>query len=171
MAKMIPILERRYVPEGRDIFVQGEEGDMTAYIIQSGSVSVLQEKDGKQVEIAKHYQGEIVGEAALVLDEPRAATVRTLQDCNLIIINRQVMDDKVKESDLAVRAVIRLMKERLKSARPTGGVGEVNRLFSDAFKLVVAQLTPGQRKAYQQEASPILREFLNLTQNYIDGKK
>ncbi len=172
-----PILERRFLAKDKDIITEGEETDHHAYIIQSGSVVVLNEKNGEQVELARLYPGDIFGETALMFDEPRTATVRALQDCNLIVITRQLMDEKLRDSDATVRAIVRMMKERLKAsnadrvAKTPTGVSEVQRLFSDAFKLVIKHLDPDKRKAYQQEASPILREFLDLTQSYIDGRR
>ncbi len=176
MARSIPILERRFFPEGHDIIIEGDVADH-AYIIQSGSVVVLNDKKGKAVELARLQPGDIFGETALLFDEPRTATVKALEDCNLIVITRQTMEEKLKDSDATVRAIVKMMKDRIRAANidrvaktPTE-VRDVQKLFSDAFMLVMKHLEPADRKTYQQAASPILREFLDLTQSYIDKTK
>ena len=64
------ILERRFVPEGTLVMRQGEEG-YSAYLIQSGSVGIYSEQDGRKVELARLQAGQIFGEMALIFDEPR----------------------------------------------------------------------------------------------------
>jgi CRP-like cAMP-binding protein len=173
MTRSIPILERRFFPEGHMIIQEGDAADH-AYIIQSGRVAIYKDKKGKLVELARLDVGDIFGETALLFDEPRMASVKALSDCNLIVITRQVMEEKLKDSDATIRAIVKMMKERIKAAnsdrveKTATEVRDVRKLFSDAFKLVMSHLPPVERKNYQREAQPILREFLDLTQVYID---
>lgn len=158
------------------IITEGDEADH-AYIIQSGNVAIYKEKKGKLVELAKLGVGDIFGETALLFEEPRMASVKALEDCNLIVITRQVMEEKLRDSDATIRAIVKMMKERLKAANidrvektPTE-VQDVQRLFEDAFNLVLKHLSPAERKRYQHEATPILSQFLDLTQGYIDRRR
>ena len=172
MARDIPILERRFFPEGHTIILEGDQADH-AYIIQSGSVKIYKDKGGKPVELAKLQVGDIFGETALLFDEPRTATVKAFEDCNLIVITRAMMEEKLKDSDATIRAIVKMMKERIKAAnsdrveKTAVGIKDAHKLFNDAFNLVTSFLDPADRKNYQQEASPILRQFLDLTQTYI----
>jgi len=172
----IQILERRFVPQGHVIIREGEEA-LNAYIIQSGSVKIYRDKGDKTVDLARLGVGDIFGETALLFEEPRTANVQALEDCNLIIITRQIMDEKLKDCDPTLRAIVKMMKDRLKSSnnvrveKAATDVKDVPRLFSDAFKLVMSFLDADDRKAYQSEASPIMRQFLDLTQKYLERKK
>jgi CRP-like cAMP-binding protein len=175
MSRTTPILERRHFSSGQVIMHEGDMGDH-AYLIQSGSVQIYKEKKGKNVELARLKAGDIFGETALMFDEARTASVKAMEDCNLIVITRRTMENKLKDCDATVRAIVQMMKERLKAANtdrlektPTD-VRDVQKLFNDAFKLVIKHLKPAERKHYQQEASPILRKFLDLTQSYIDKR-
>ena len=175
MVRTIPILERRFFPQDHVIMAEGDEAEV-AYIIQSGSALVTKNKNGQEVELARLGVGDIFGETALMFDEPRMATIKALEDCNLIVITRQVMEEKLKDSDATIRAIVKMMKERLKASNtdrvnktPTE-VADVHKLFNDAFKIVMKHLDPAERKNYQHEASPILREFLDLTQIYIERR-
>ncbi len=176
MVKYKPILERRFFPEGQIIISDGDEADR-AYIIQSGSVKVYKDKDGKLVELAKLGAGAIFGETALMFDEPRTATVIAVEDCNLVVITRKVMEEKLEDSDATIRAIVKMMKERIKSAnidrveKTATNMKDAHKLFNDAFKLVIGFLDTADRKNYQNEASPILRQFLDLTQMYLERSK
>lgn len=173
MAREIPILERRFFPEGHFIIREGEEA-AHAYIIQSGTVKISKDKNGKSIELARLGVGDIFGETALLFDEPRMATVQAVEDCNLIVITRAVLEEKLRESDATIRAIVKMMKDRLKAAntdrveKTATEIKDVHKLFNDAFKLVLTFLDPADRKNYQNEASPIMRQFLELSQVYLD---
>lgn len=175
MARNTVIVERRFVPEGQVILKEGDVADC-AYIIQSGRVKIFMDKKGKEVELAKLEPGDIFGEAALMFDEPRMASAKAIENCNLIIINRVMLDEKLRDSDATIRAIIKMMKQRLETAntirvaKTATGVEDVHKMFNDAFRMVMHHLPEAERKNYQHEASPILREFLDLTQIYIERK-
>ena len=97
------ILERRFVPEGTLILRQGEPGN-SAYLIQSGSVSVYTEHDGKTIELAKLELGQIFGEMALIDREPRSASVTSVDDTRLLVMKRPDFFHIIKhERDMAVK--------------------------------------------------------------------
>lgn len=66
----------RKVRAGEDIIVQGDIGD-NFYIVESGSFAVLVEGKG---EVTTVGPGQSFGELALMYNQPRAATVRALED-------------------------------------------------------------------------------------------
>jgi CRP-like cAMP-binding protein len=173
MARYIPVLERRFFPDGHTIIKEGDEADH-AYIIQSGAVKIIKDKGGKPVELAKLGVGDIFGETALLFDEPRTATVIAIEDCNLIIITRKMLNEKLEDSDATIRAIVKMMKERIKASntdrveKTATEMKDVQKLFNDAFKLVMSFLDVSDRKNYQNEVSPIMRQFLDLTQTYLE---
>jgi len=110
------ILERRFVPKGTVIIEEGEAA-FCAYLIQSGSVLVYRKKeDNKITELATLHAGEICGEMAIIYDETtlRSASVKTLQDCNLILITRAALKDKLENSDPTVKAVAEMLVKRVR---------------------------------------------------------
>jgi Cyclic nucleotide-binding domain len=78
-------------PPGETIFRQGDKGDFI-YKIDDGEVEVIREdpknpaQEGKV--LARLGPGEFFGEAALISDAPRNATVRTLTAVNAMRIPR-----------------------------------------------------------------------------------
>jgi CRP-like cAMP-binding protein len=109
------ILERRFVPQGHIIIREGDN-DHQAYLIQSGEVSVYITKEGIPVELSRLGTGDIVGEMAIIGQGLRSASVRALSDCNLIIISRPQFEEKLRDTDPTIRAIVRMLVRRIKDA-------------------------------------------------------
>jgi len=167
------ILERRFIPQGRIIMRQGELADY-AYIIQSGMIEIFTERNGAEVVLARLKPGEIFGELALLFDEPRTASARAVQESILVVITRSVLDQKLQDTDPTISAIVRMMKERLKQGnlirteRETLGIEHIHERFAEAMAVIMAHIKPENREEYRAKASPALKEFLDLTQNYLD---
>jgi len=70
---------------GQNVFRQGDRGDRF-YLLRSGKVEVVREDQGGRV-AATLGRGECFGEAALLEDKPRNATVRTVEDAELYALS------------------------------------------------------------------------------------
>ena len=66
--------------EGEKVIRQGDPGDLF-YLIRSGSVDVIINDGTKDNKVAELKQGQYFGEAALITDEPRNATVVAREPC------------------------------------------------------------------------------------------
>jgi len=101
------------LPEGHVIMKQGDRGDQF-YVIINGTVQVDvkangPKKDWKGVLCTGQYFGEI----ALVLDSPRKATVTTLENTVLLVINSRTFKLFFEDNPRALAEVqIRLLGER-----------------------------------------------------------
>jgi NADH dehydrogenase len=69
------------------IFQQGDRGDRL-YVIVEGEVEVVREDAGRETVLARLGPGECFGEMALVSDNPRMATARTVGPCKLLTLDR-----------------------------------------------------------------------------------
>lgn len=97
-----------FVPARRLIFKQDQPGD-AFYIIHKGRVSV--ERKGFQVTILEAKEG--FGELEILNAAPRLATVRTLADCELLVISREDFIDLVEEYRGFGRSLLEVMSSRL----------------------------------------------------------
>ena len=79
-------------PPGLVVVRQGEPGD-SLFVIVSGKVEVLMRPAGGGPEraIATIERGDYFGEMSLLTGEPRAATVRTLDDTELLVLTRDTL--------------------------------------------------------------------------------
>ena len=107
------ILERKFVPQGTKIIKQGEDA-YSAYLIQSGRVRVYKKRGEEELELATLEVGDICGEMALIDDNNiRSASVEAIEDCNVIVITKAVFEDKLKNSDRTIQAIIKMLIKRM----------------------------------------------------------
>jgi putative peptide zinc metalloprotease protein len=91
-------LERLSAPTGATIVRQGEPGD-TCYLLRSGRVEVVRRQDGPdgsegsegptESRLSVLGPGMLFGEAALLADVPRNASVRAIEPCQLLALHRR----------------------------------------------------------------------------------
>lgn len=98
--------------EGETVFRQGDEGD-TMYIIQEGSVVIIRERDGVGTVVARLKAGEFFGEMALVDEEPRSATVKTIEKATLVPVTRDFFLKHSSRNIRFVRTVMETLGQRL----------------------------------------------------------
>lgn len=106
------VLERQVFAAGQTLMKEGEEG-YHAYMIQSGRVAVYTEKGGQRVDLAELGPNSIVGEIALILDEPRGATVEAIETTNVVVITREEYLRKVERADSTLKSILSLVSQRL----------------------------------------------------------
>lgn len=169
------ILERRFVPAGSVIMREGEQGS-SAFLIQSGEVKVTAEKDGKKVELSRLGIGQIFGEMALVFDEPRSASVEALEDCNLIVITRQTLNQKLEKSDPTVRAIVPMLMKRIVSANNAmlnkqGSVEGLVETVTTIYENLYNSVGSAQKKTLQNAILPKMDEFLDAVRAFDEKYK
>jgi CRP-like cAMP-binding protein len=78
------------LPGGRYVLREGAPGD-ELYIIASGSVYALIERDGQQRVIDQLLTGQMFGEIAMLSGEPRSASIQTAAKTTLIRLKRAAL--------------------------------------------------------------------------------
>lgn len=114
------------------IIEKGAEANK-AYMITSGKVSVYLEEDGKKVELATLEQGAIFGETAIFNDGTYGANVEATEDTELFIITPDSLNDMLQGCDPAVRALLRMLIERLKNTNEALMKSETREFMDLAF--------------------------------------
>jgi serine/threonine-protein kinase len=76
---------------GDVIVLEGETGS-AAYMILSGTCRALVHKNGRELVLRTMGEGEIFGELALLLDEPRSATVVAESNTKLMVIEKSAIE-------------------------------------------------------------------------------
>lgn len=164
------ILERRFVPGDTLIVKEGDPGT-SAYLIQSGSVEVFTENEGKKIKLAKLELGQIFGEMALVFDEQRTASVRALEDCNLIVITRQSFQQKLNKTDPTIKAIVQMLTQRIISANNAmvNKKSSTDDLVDTAqiiYQNILSALPKNRQRTYQNAVLPKLDDFLNAIRSF-----
>ena len=114
------------------IIEKGQDADK-AYMIVSGSVSVYLEEAGKKVELATLEQGEIFGETAIFSEGTYGANVEAIEDTELFAITPDTLNDMLQGSDPLVRAILRMLIERLQTTNEALLKSETREFMDIAF--------------------------------------
>ena len=113
-------LERFDVPAGDTIIRQGETGE-ECYLLRSGRAEVLaQGTQGGERNLATLGPGSLFGEAALLTDEPRNATVRALDPCTLLSLRRADLLEVIGEDRQTGEQMLKLARLRDRPRRVSG---------------------------------------------------
>ena len=94
---------------GQAIFKTGEHGD-AMYVVMEGEVDIL---EGSTV-LETAGPGSIVGELALIDDEPRSATVVAKTGSRLVPVDRRRFEFMVTETPFFALAVMKVLADRLR---------------------------------------------------------
>ncbi len=95
---------------GQYVVKSGETGQ-TMYIVMEGEVEIL---DGSIIlEVAG--PGSMVGELALIDDEPRSASVVAKTDCQLVPVDRKRFQYMTQETPFFALAVMKVLADRLRN--------------------------------------------------------
>jgi signal transduction histidine kinase len=96
-----------------------QEGAMesTLYVILDGWVEISKHLEGAAPRVLHHQgPGNFFGEMALIQDQPRAATVRALQQCTLLELTKQEFNDLLDRNPAVAFVVMRKLTSRLRDS-------------------------------------------------------
>ena len=102
------------LPGGETLIRQGDAAE-ELYVVMQGRLEVVVERDGGTEEVVEQIgQGACVGEMALLVDEPRSATVRALRDSELVRLSRSDFYRLLEEHPRAAVELSRTLVRRLR---------------------------------------------------------
>ena len=117
------------------LFNQGDAGDK-AYMVVSGRLAVIVDKK----EVGYMGDGEVFGELALLLNQKRSATVKSLKPTELIEINRSGLDKILNSASSNVKSMILDLCEELSKRNEFQkipfSVNELNSLIEEENDLI-----------------------------------
>jgi len=99
--------------KGQVVFLEGGSGD-SMYLIESGQVKVISNMDGEERLFAYLGPGNFFGEMALLLGEPRSATVKVDIDAELWVLHKADMDELLEQHPSIAVTISRELSRRLR---------------------------------------------------------
>jgi len=103
------------VSRGTVLFYEGDPG-REMYIILSGKVRIAKEASGMEKVLVVLGKGEFFGEMAILNNKPRSATATVIEDCRILIIDRETFETMIRSNgEIAVR-IIKKLAARLQEA-------------------------------------------------------
>ncbi len=97
---------------GEDLFSEGEVAD-GAYLIEAGHVEIVSGPPDAEVRVGTLGPHDLVGEMAILMNQPRTATVRALEPVKVLKIEGELFLRLVTENPETALAVMRSLSERL----------------------------------------------------------
>lgn len=85
------VRERPYAPG--ELVVKKGEGGHEFFIVQHGEVAVVLETEGTEIEVARLSEGSFFGEMSVMTGQPRTASVRTMVDTQLLVVDRNSLQE------------------------------------------------------------------------------
>jgi serine/threonine-protein kinase len=110
-------LPRRAHAAGDLIIREGEAGD-AAYIIVSGQCRAFRQIGEQQETLETMGPGDVFGEMALLLDEPRAASVEAVEAATLLVLDRATLSEGLGVEGWT-GALVRALAERFRDLERT----------------------------------------------------
>jgi CRP/FNR family cyclic AMP-dependent transcriptional regulator len=100
-----------HFPAGAEIFKEGDPGDLM-YVVLEGEVRIAVHG----VEVEKVGPGGVLGEMALIDNEPRSATAQAVTECRLVAIGERRFNFLVQQHPRFAIQIMRVMASRLRAA-------------------------------------------------------
>jgi diguanylate cyclase len=139
------------------LFKDGDPGEC-AYIIESGKVEVLLDRDGVEVVVATLGKGDIIGELSVIDRLPRIGSARAIVATEVTEIPFDYLTKKIEQSDPAVRMFLRLIMTRYRE-------------LNTRLKTVATSLASVSDKGELDEPASKTMELENVTARYTDLRK
>jgi NTE family protein len=99
--------------KGEVVFFEGSSGD-SMYLIESGQVKIVSNINGEERLFAYLGPGNFFGEMALLLGEPRSATIKVDIDAELWVLQRADMDELLEQYPAIAVTISRELSRRLR---------------------------------------------------------
>ena len=93
---------------GTVLFHEGDRGE-EMFILQSGKVKISKKIRGVEKTLATLEKGEFFGEMAILNDKPRSASAETIEDSDMLVIDRKTFETLLRSNvEIAIRFIKRL---------------------------------------------------------------
>lgn len=103
------------VPAKTIVFKEGDKGD-ALYIVKSGKTNILKRNSsGIDSVLATLSKGAVIGDMAIIDEQPRSASVATVQDTTFLIITKDDFRDLLSEMPEISFQILKMTTERLRA--------------------------------------------------------
>ena len=117
------------------------------FMLRSGTVKVTREVGGQTILIKDKLEaGAYFGEAAILNDEPRGASITATSECELIVIGREIVKGLLGSMEVVAKRELRRREKEATRARAAamslGSLNKIAGLGSGTFGCVLTAPSP-----------------------------
>ena len=160
----------KHYPKNAVVLTEGEIGD-SLYMIQSGRVKIfIGDEDGREIILKLLGPGHFFGEMAMIDQQPRSASVTTLESSTFLVLSHGAFEACVERAPRIANMVLRVLAQRVREAdRKIGSLALMDvygRVASTLLELAVnqnGQLVVSEKLSQQDIANMVgaSREMVN----------
>ena len=110
--KIKKTLGRQYY-DGEVIIKQGDEGDCL-YVVQKGTVEVIDESDNKELKLAELKETDFFGEMGLFEKDVRSCTIRSVGETKVLTIDKKNFYKTIQKDPSIAYRLLEKMSYRLR---------------------------------------------------------
>lgn len=103
------------IDAGETLIREGQDSAEMYFLIE-GQMAVFKVRGNAEVRIGDIFQGEIVGEMSFLDKQPRSATVKAVTDCELMVIQPEILDSIHSKQPKWYKALVNTLLDRLRRA-------------------------------------------------------
>jgi CRP/FNR family cyclic AMP-dependent transcriptional regulator len=162
-------IEKNY-PKNAVVLTEGEIGD-SLYMVEAGRVKVfIGDEDGREIILKLLGPGHFFGEMAMIDQQPRSASVTTLEPSTFLILSHGSFELCLERAPRIANMVLRVLAQRVREAdRKIGSLALMDvygRVASTLLELAVnvnGKLVVGEKLSQQDLANMVgaSREMVN----------
>jgi CRP-like cAMP-binding protein/CheY-like chemotaxis protein/Skp family chaperone for outer membrane proteins len=162
------VLEIMPLDKGQYLFKQGDPA-LSAYILNSGSIAIFKEIDGRRVPVARVSKGEFFGEMAIIDGRPRRNSAMALEKSTLSLVSKTMIEEKMAASDPLVQTVVRMLSNSLQTVHdayaPKGrSILDSAREMREQAQHVASYVTQPSGPMVREAAGPLAAQMSALTE-------
>ena len=166
----VDILEYRVFMDGEKLFEKGDRGS-EAYLIIDGQVRIVNYNEKNDEEIGIRGPSDIVGEMAIISNEPRMAMASAIGETHCYAIQRRFMEKIIDFADLETRSLIHFLigflrdlhlkfrGEEIDLAPEDEETNVSQKQWSKNILIARRLLESGETEAQLQDIEPILQKL------------
>ncbi len=109
MAKLITL-------QPNQVLLQEGEHSHNMYWVQSGQLVVTKKRGNEDILLGHIHTGELVGEISFLDNEARSATVKAINEVELIAIPQETFDNIFNSQPKWLEVLVKTLAERLRKA-------------------------------------------------------
>ena len=117
LAAIASVTEERDYAEDMTVIKQNDAGESLFLIIQGRVQVIVEEADGKEVQLNNIGAGGAFGEMSLIDDNPRSATIRTVEPCRFLILHKQEFKEIAMEFPRVTLQICSILSQRIREAQ------------------------------------------------------
>jgi hypothetical protein len=115
LAAIAAVTEELDYAEDTTVIKQNDAGDTLFLIIRGRVQVIIEEQEGKEVLLDYIETGGAFGEMSLLDDNPRSATIRTVEPCQFLILHKQEFKEIAMEYPRVTLQICAVLSQRIRN--------------------------------------------------------